>query len=134
MKYLLRMAAFNVFALWMTTQLVPAFAVAGGIIGLFLAGFVLTILVLIVRPLLKILFIPITIITFGLLSWIINVIVLYLLTVLLPAVTVGPWTFPGMAWSGFTVPAVRFSYMATITIVALVVTGISNCLHYLSEE
>ena len=61
---------------------------------LLMAGLVLSLLMLLVAPLLKILFIPINLLTFGLLSWVINVVVLYLLTVFVSGVSVVAWTFP----------------------------------------
>ena len=51
---------------------------------LLVASLVLTLLQKIVRPILKILFLPINIITLGLFSWVINVLILWLATFLVP--------------------------------------------------
>lgn len=134
MKYIVRTFVFNCFALWLTSELIPALHLPDGWQTLLFAGFVLSILSLIVKPLLKILFIPINILTFGLLSWVIHGIVMYLLTVLMPEVQIAPWTFPGVSWAGFVIPSIAWSYTMSILIVGLLTALISDGLHALSED
>ena len=59
MKFLARAFVFSVFALWLTSQFIPAFRVSGGVGTYLMGGLVFSILDLIVKPMLKILFIPI---------------------------------------------------------------------------
>lgn len=120
-------------SLWLTSLVIHSFTIAGGFIGYLLAGVVLSLLNLIIKPLLKILFIPITILTFGLLSWIVNVIVLYLFTYLVPSVSVSAWLFPGFSSFGFTVPAIQFTYIVTLVIISITITVFSNLLADLSD-
>ena len=134
MKYLIRVFLFNTFALWFVSQLLPALTVSGSWQVLLFAGFVLSLLMLLVAPILKILFIPINIITFGLLSWFINVIVLYLLTVFVPDVSIHAWRFPGVSVAGFVVPPLSFSYVVSLILVSLSVTFFANLLHDISEH
>ncbi len=101
---------------------------------LLLAGFVLSLLMLLVAPLLKILFIPINLLTFGLLSWFINVIVLYLLTFFVSGVKVTAWTFPGASFAGFVLPEIAFSSFVSFILVSLAVSALVNLLHDISES
>lgn len=133
MKYLIRVFLFNCFALWFVSQIMPALTIAGSWQALLIAGLVLSLLMLLLEPLLRILFIPINLITFGLASWIVNVIVLYILTVFEPTVAVHAWRFPGAEWAGFKVPGVSFSYTISLILVSLAVTFFSNLLHDISE-
>lgn len=133
MKYLIRVFLFNTFSLWMASEILPALSLHGDVQTTLLAGFVLSILMLGVAPILRILFIPINILTFGLLSWFINVIVLYLLTLFVPEVEILPWNFPGVSWFGFTIPAFVFSYFLSLVVSSLVVTLLSNIFHAVSE-
>ena len=112
----------------------PALVTPGGWQTILFAGFTLSMLMLIVVPILKILFIPINIISFGLLSWLINVIVIYLLTVFVPEIQIRPWTFPGASWAGFVVPAFHFSYFWAMVATSLCITAITDVLHYVSDE
>lgn len=134
MKYLIRVFLFHLFALWTTSQLFPAFVVRGGWQTIVTAGLVLSLLTLLVQPILKILFIPITLLTFGLLSWLINVIVLYLLTLFVPDVMVIPWLFPGWRWQGFSVPAYQMSYPMALVVTSIIITVCTNILHGVTEQ
>lgn len=134
MKYLVRVFLFNVFGLWLTSQLVPTLVLSSDWQTVLFAGAILSFLMLVVSPILKILFIPINLLTFGLLSWLINVMVIYLLTFLVPQVEIRSWTFPGLAWQGFIIPVVRLNYLAALIVSSLTVTFITNLLHYVSEQ
>lgn len=134
MKYLLRCFLFNAFAVWLTSQILPGIIVNGGWQGILFTAFVLSILMLTVQPILKILFIPINIMTFGLLSWAVNVIVVYLLTFLVPAVKIVSWNFAGFSSAGFVIPAFPVSYLLSLTLVTIMLTLISNILHNISEQ
>ncbi len=134
MKLLTRSFLFNMFAIWFTSQILPTLEVAGGWQTMLLGGFVLSLLMLLVAPLLKILFIPINMITFGLLSWVINVIVLYLLTVFVPAIHVVAYTFPSVSWGGFVIPSLHASWALALVLSSLAITGIANLLHEVSEH
>lgn len=91
-------------------------------------------LMLIVKPILKILFIPINILTFGLLSWVINVIVIYLLTIFVPEISIRLWIFPGATWAGFIIPPIHFTYLTAMIASSLLITIITDVLHYVSED
>lgn len=134
MKYLLRVFLFHSFALWFVSQVLPALVIDGGWPVLLLAGLVLGLLMLLVAPLLRILFIPINLLTFGLLSWFINVIVIYLLTVFVPGVSVVAWTFPGLSFAGFVLPEIAFSSFISFILVSLSVSMLVNVLHDISEH
>lgn len=134
MKYMVRVFAFNVFALWLTSELIGAFTIAGGWQITMVAGFVLAILMIIIVPLLKILFIPINIITFGLANWLVNVVVIYLLTVFVPQVSISEWSFQGWQWAGFNIPQAHFGYYLSLVIVSLTITCIANALHKISDD
>lgn len=101
---------------------------------LLLAGLVLSLLTLLVAPLLRILFLPINILTFGLLSWAINVMVLYILTIFVPGVQVSAWTFPGAEFAGFVMPQIQFSSLISFILVSLSVSILVNLLHDISES
>lgn len=134
MKHLVRVFLFNVFGLWLTTQLLPTLTIIGSWQMIMIAGFVLSILMIIVKPILKILFIPINLITFGLLSWFVDVIVLFLLTIVTPQVQITAGTLPRLSWGGFVVPAIYLSYFWALVTTSVLFTVITNILHNVSEE
>jgi len=133
MKHIVRVFLFNAFGIWLTSQMLPFFSIGTGWQAVLFAGAILSVLMLIVKPLLHILFIPINIMTFGLLSWCINVIVVYLLTLIEPSIRIIEWTFLGASYAGFVLPEMHFSYILSLICATLTLTFITNILHTLSE-
>jgi putative membrane protein len=70
-------------------------------LSLFLASLVLTILQKIVRPILGILFLPINIVTLGLFSWVLNVVILWLATYLVPGFEIKEMILFGVGLNSF---------------------------------
>lgn len=68
---------------------------------LIIAAIVMTLINKIVRPVLKILFLPINIITLGLFSIILNVILLWLVTYLVPGFHIEAMTILGISFNEF---------------------------------
>lgn len=134
MKHFFRSVVSFVFALWLTSALIPALVIAGNVWGMLSAGLALTIMMIIFKPLIALILLPVNILTLGLLGWFVNVIVLYLWSALVPQVTLRPWTFPGVTWGGFVVPPANVSYTWTLIIVSLVITAIVSVLSNINEE
>lgn len=134
MKYLLRLFIFHVFALWFISELYGGLVIQDGIFNVLTAGFVLTGLMFVVKPMLKILFIPINFITFGLANWFINVTILFLLTLILPAVIIREYMFPGLSWQGFMIPSINFNYFWSLVIISVGITTTTHIIHGLSEH
>lgn len=108
--------------------------ISGGWQTILFAGFILSLLMLIVAPLLKILFIPINILTFGLLAWLVNVIVMYLLTLVVPEIQISTWAFSGWSWAGFVIPSFKIGYFLSLVVTSLMIATVTDILHYVSEE
>ncbi len=134
MRKILRSVVFYVFALWLTSAMIPALSISGNLWGMLSAGFTLAIMMIILKPLIALILLPVNILTLGLLRWFVNVIVLYLWSVLVQQVTLLPWTFPGFSWGGFIVPTANLSYTWTLIIVSLVITAIVTVLGNINEE
>jgi putative membrane protein len=134
MKYIARLLLFQIIGLWFASQLIPTLVVVGNWQSLFIAGIILGLLMLIIRPILKILFIPINFITFGLLSWLVDVIILFILTMVMPQVQVREWLFPGVSVAGFVIPAIKFTYFLSLIASTLVISFISNVLEFVASD
>lgn len=134
MKHFFRSIVSFVFALWLTSALIPALTIAGNIWGMLSAGFTLAIMMILLKPLISLIFLPVNILTLGLLGWVVNVIVLFLWSALVPQVTLHPWMFPGLTWGGFVVPSANMSYTWTLIIVSLVITSVVSVLSNINED
>ncbi len=88
------------------------------LITLILASLVLTLLQAVVKPVLKIFFLPINIVTLGLFSLVINVFILWLATFLVPGLQISPMILLG----------VRLGKFGTLLVVSFIISFIQNLL------
>jgi len=126
-------AAIHVLAIFLLMQILPGVEVTGGLTTLFIAGFSLTILDLIIKPILNVISFPINLITLGLFSIITNAIILYLLTVFVPNVVISSFTFPGAQLGGVTLSRMEFSTLATFILASVTLSGIVTVINWLVE-
>lgn len=132
MKRLLRVYLLHLFSLWALTQLFKgSFMVNGDIRTYLFAALILGAMNLLLKPLLKLLFFPINALTLGLFSVLINSGIFYIFLRILPQIKLTPWSFPGISIIGFTIQPLILNYLATLIVVSLMLTFITNFLTYL---
>lgn len=95
----------NLFALYVTSQLVNGFELQKEMRSLLIlcAGF--TLLHLLLRPILNLIFKPLNFLTLGFVGLLVDAALLYGLTVYFPQIRILPWDFPGLFLEGITIPA-----------------------------
>lgn len=133
MKKLLRSVVINIFALWLTSQLVGGFSYSGGWQTLALAAVVFGMINLLIRPLVKLLLLPINLLTLGLLGWLVNVLMLYLLTMLIPKIKLEAFEFSEVAYKGFLIPTLEISRFYAAVLTSFLINLISVFLHWLAR-
>lgn len=127
MKPFIRTIAFTVIGLYILSRAFPAVSFAN-ISVLFFAGVVLTLLSIFVRPFLKILFLPVNLVTLGLFSWVINIIVIYLATLIVPGFHIGEITVPSFTVGIFVFPVYHLSQFWSLLFVSFVLSLLSSVL------
>lgn len=105
MKGVLRYYLINLVALWATTEVLPALSYTGGIKTLGIGAVVFSVINFALVPLLKVLLLPLNLLTLGFFAWLTNVIALYALTSFIPKFKLLPYHFPGFESGGFALPA-----------------------------
>lgn len=93
----------TVAAVALTVHFVPGIMVSGGWPTIFLIALVWSVIVMVIKPVLTILTLPITILTLGLFSFVLNVALFYAMT----------WVVPGFAIAGL-VPAILGALVLSI--------------------
>jgi putative membrane protein len=88
MKRLFFLVLLNALALWIADLFVPGFTVIGGMGTYAVAGLVLGLLNAIGKPILKLVTLPLMVVTLGLFSLVINALLLWAVTVIVPSVIV----------------------------------------------
>lgn len=117
MKVLLRAILLNLLVLYLTDVVYPGFSLNHTAKALLSAAIIWWILNKIVKPIIKILLLPINLITLNLFSWVINVLTLILLQMIVDGVKISTYAFPGFNFEGFVIPPINvnlfFSYLIT---------------------
>lgn len=134
MKGLLRNLLINLAALWVTSRLIPGLEYHGGLKALIIGAIGLMLLNILVIPLLKVMFLPLNLLTLGIFAWLVNVVGLYLLTSFLPFFTLIPYAFSGYTSGGFVIPASNLSVLQVAILASLSIGFISHFLIWLSGK
>lgn len=134
MKSLIRNIAIYSFSLYLSTLILNGIRVTGGVTGYIFAGIVLYILFLILKPILSILSLPLNIITLGAFSFVVNAIILYLLTIFFTDVSVGAFLYKGFSFAGFIVPKFSVNTFFAFIFASLVLSVIISVLKWIIKN
>jgi len=118
MKNFFRNILFNSFAIFFISQILPGVKVYGGLFTYILGGLALTLLLVFIKPVLNILALPLNLITMGMFSFVVNVIIFYLLTVLVVGISITAFTFPGYEYAGFIIPKIYINTLFAFILVS----------------
>ncbi|OJI09145.1 hypothetical protein COT69_01225 [candidate division WWE3 bacterium CG09_land_8_20_14_0_10_39_24] len=133
MKKILRAALFNSIAIYLASQLLEGVSYSEDIKILVLAGIALTLANYIVKPVIKIVTLPINFITLGFFSWVIDVFILYLVILFVPEFSVAGFAFEGFSYNGFSAPAMVFSQFWALVVSSLVIAILVNIFKYICD-
>lgn len=133
MKTILRLFLINLVSLWATSKYIPGLSFQGGFKTLIVGAFVFMIINMLLVPLLKLLFLPLNILTLGLFSWIINVLAIYALTTIVTDFKIVPFRFEGIVSNGFSLPAMDLTSFWVAVLASLFIGAITNFLQWLSH-
>lgn len=125
MKGLIRHTVVNGISLAILDQVIPGVTIIGGFMTYIIAGFVLSLLLLILKPILNIFSLPLNMLTLGLFSFFTNAIILYVLTIFVTQIKISAFTFNGFTYAGFIVPVMHFNtfwaFILTAAILSIII-------------
>jgi putative membrane protein len=96
------------------------------------AGIALTILFVIVRPLMKIIFLPLNLLTFGLFSFFLYIFSLHLFASFYGFFIIKPWAFPGASFLFLSIPAAHIDYFQNLVLSSFSLSSIISALDHLT--
>lgn len=131
MKPLFRSFLVNTASLWIVTQLIPALLVTDGLLGLLKGGAAFMIANLVLVPIIKVLLLPLNLLTVGLFAWLANVIALFLLIRAIPTFKLLPYHFPGATFGGITLSPMELSTFQTAILVSFLLGFLVHFLRWL---
>lgn len=131
MKTLLRSYLINLGALWTSSQLIPSLSISGGLKGLLVGALAFMAANLILVPILKIMLLPLNLITLGLFAWLSNVLALYVLVLVVPSFSLSPYQFAGLDFEGLIIPSVTLSTFQAAIVVSFIIGFIIHFINWL---
>ena len=134
MKSLLRSFIISLASLQSAILLIPGVSNNGGTKSLVLATLVLGLMNRLIRPLISLLLLPVNLITMGAFRWIVNVMVLFLLTLAVSQINITSFTFPGYTFRGFVMPELEVTKFWTLVVASLTISLTSSFLIWVSSE
>ncbi len=134
MKSLLRNFLIHIVALGVTANILQGFTITGGARTLILGGLGLMFINIMIVPLLKIMFLPLNILTLGLFTWVINVVGLYILILLIPQIKILPFHFPGVDLGGINIPEADLNVLMVAVVASFIIGFISHFLQWLTHK
>lgn len=125
MKILLRHILINLLVIYLTDLLYPGFTILHDSKTLLSAAIIWLLLNKIVKPIIKLLLLPINLITLNLFAWVISLITLFLLQSIVGGITISAYNFPGLSIQGFVFPPIALGIFASYVIASCLL----NLLH-----
>lgn len=133
MKALLRNYLISLGALVLTSQLLPGLVFEGGTWTILLAAGVCMLINFLVVPILKLMFLPLNLLTLGFFAWVVNVVALYFLTLIMPKVKILPYVFPGLNLKGLVIPSLEMNVLMVAVAASFLIGMATNLLRWLTS-
>ena len=134
MKDFLRQSLINSFSLYLVSSIFPGLTVPPLVFNLIWAGIIFTLVNRLVKPIIKLILLPINLITLGLFGWLANVLVLLIATRLVDSLTFTGFVSSAFTYSGFSVPSLTFSPFVVLIIASFLLSLTFNLLDRLLIE
>jgi len=132
-KKYLRLFLINLVSFWLVAKLIEGVGYSGGFQTLAWAALALMIVNLTVKPLINLLLLPINLITLGAFRWLVNVLALYLVTLVVPQLKISAFLFPGFNYQGFIIPPVYLAIFWVLVIASFLISLITGFFLWLAE-
>lgn len=134
MKSLVRNVSFYGFSLFLLTVFLSGVRVSGGFPSYLVGGIVLTLLFFLVKPVISLISFPLNLISLGLFSFVTNALMLYILTVLVPSITIRAFEFSGLSFGGFIIPRFFLNTFFAFIVSSFILSLIMGFLTWLTKK
>ncbi len=134
MKGLIRSLFLSGLILYVALLIYPGMSYDGSFKTLLIASTALMLLNKIVKPMIKLLLLPINLITLGLFRWVAHVLTLFILVRIVTGFSISGFYFAGWEWNGFIVPAGQISLFASFVLASMTLSLIEAFLKWVLER
>jgi len=125
-KTILKHFIINTVSLYLVSLVISGIVFAEGTYSVLLAGIVLTLTTIVIKPIINILLLPINLVTFGLFRWLGFAITLYLVTLIVPGFKLLDFAFKGISSYWFTIPPVTLTGILAFIAFSFIISTIAS--------
>lgn len=131
MRDWLKQSLLTSIALYIVQAVYPGLVIGTQLSALLWAGLVFTLLNFLAKPIIKLILLPLNLLTLGLLSWLSQVIVLVIAVKILPEIQVLAVSIPAWSQSGFSLPEFQLNLTLSYIIASLSLSLIYKLLDWI---
>ncbi len=132
-KKYLRLFLINFLALWLISRFISGVQFIDGYQTIALTALVLTLVGFLIKPLVGLLLLPINLLTLGAFRWLINVITLWVVTLIVPQFKITAFVFEGFVYKGFAIPQISLNIFWAYVLVSLTLSFITTFILWLTK-
>lgn len=125
MRSLIRNISINFVSIFLVSRIAGAIDFSENLVILFWAALSLSLLNLIVKPVLNLLLTPINLVTLGAFRWVVNVVVLFAVSIFISEFKITGFTFEGLNFAGFVIPQIKFTFFWALVLVSFLIEIVS---------
>lgn len=133
MRHYLKQLIIAVAAFYAAYTLIPTVSLGQDPKNILIAIGGILLISLLIYPMFSIILLPINFLTFGLMSFVLNVILVFALIQFLPGFSIAAYDFPGANLEGFIIPPAKLTQIPTIIAFATIITVVQKVLHFIFE-
>lgn len=134
MKAFLRAILVNLLVIFLVDAVYPGFSILHDAKTLITAAVIWLILNKIVKPIIKLLLLPINLITLNLFSWVVGLITLFLLPLIVNGISITPYDFPGFNYQGFSIPPFHLSLFLSFVVASSFLNLFHNTISWIIRK
>lgn len=133
MKRIIRHYVVATFALWAVSQIADGIVFENYPRSLFIAGVGLTVAMIVARPVINILILPLNLVSFGLFRWVSSAIALYLVTLVVSEFKVAGFHFGGFSSKWFDIPELNFTGVFAYVGFSLLLSVLTSFIYWIRK-
>lgn len=134
MKNIIKDLTLNAIALYFTSLLFSGLMIKGGLESYIIGGILLTIGEYVLKPVIKVITIPLTILSLGIFSLFINAIVLFAVSLVFPKISISAFTFGGFKVFDLYLPSFYANLILSYLIISATIYAISHFIVWICKD
>lgn len=130
MKTIIRTLIINTTAIAVSAYVIPGISYNDNPTTLIVTSLALTLVNLLVKPIIKLLMLPLNLLTLGLLAWLVDMLMLYIVTLIVPGFQIEAFKFSGVSFAGIIIPEIYFNRFFSFFASSFLLSLTSSFLHW----